>query len=85
MFNIRGKSAYFRHNPLDKNKKNKELISDDISYDLSELLLNTLKEAHENDKNLQKENLIINNENKNTSDEQSIVRSKEEEIVTSVK
>ena len=79
MFNIRGKSAYFRHNPLDKNKK---LISYDISYDLSELLLNTLKEAHENDKNLQKENLIINNENKNINDEKPIVESKKEEIVT---
>ena len=79
MFNIRGKSAYFRDNPLDKNK---ELISYDVSYDLSELLLNTLKEAHENDKNLQKENLIINNENKNINDEKPIVESKKEEIVT---
>ena len=82
MFNIRGKSAYFRHNPPDKNKKNKELISYDISYDLSELLLNTLKELHENDKNRQKENSIINYENKNINDEKPIVGSKEEEIVT---
>ena len=79
MFNIRGKSAYFRHNHPDKNK---ELISYDISYDLSELLLNTLKELRKNDKNLQKENLIINNENKNINDEKPIVGSKEEEIVT---
>ncbi len=67
MLEIKGRNAYFRHEPNTDEKLIKYDI--DISYDLSELLWETLKEEHEKDKNLNLQNdiSIINHNLQNQS------------------
>lgn len=59
MFKIKGRHAYFRH----KLNTDEKLIKYYISDDLSELLWKTLKEEHEKDKNIQKDNLSTDKKN----------------------
>ena len=56
-----------------------------ISLDLSKLLWETLKEKHEKDKNIQKDNLNTDKKNESVNDNKPIVENEEEEINTSSK
>ena len=54
-----------------------------ISLDLSKLLWETLKEKHEKDKNIQKDNLGIDKKDESVDNKRPITEKKEEEINTS--
>ncbi|MBQ9492092.1 MAG: hypothetical protein IJU86_04920, partial [Firmicutes bacterium] len=77
MLNIKGRRAYFRHRP----NTNEQLMQDeyDISRDLSKLLWKTLKEEHEKDKHIQKDNLSTDEKNKFVNNDEPITEKKEEE------
>lgn len=83
MLEIKGRRAYFRHKP----NTNEQLMQDEcnISLDLSKLLLEILKEEHEKDKNIQKDDLNTDKKNESVNDNKPIVENEEEEINTSSK
>ena len=79
MLKIKGRCAYFRHEP----NTNEKLMQDEynISRDLSKLLWKTLKEEHAKDKHIQKDNLSTDEKNKFVNNDEPITEKKEEEEI----